>query len=278
MSMMTFRRTISAAGLVFWLACGAARGAGVDDFLRWRLVGQEETPDGGNALRFALESPPERLPWEKLEIIHHSFPRQRPGGSHGTPEVYRKNVQPDQTGINLYSGRPEKIELNARAEKDGETYYARTLVYSYGNSGRGDPESERLDSAPSWPGFFFAPGKDFYRAQAGSELTLETDAQPASVEIFEDGKLVSTLAANGEGRYRHTPPHDAKLLKSFRTDWKSLVFAGVASDGTRFSFYLPVYRAFYGRIDYRGGFAALAASMLGALAWVGWRGRKFRWP
>jgi hypothetical protein len=45
----------------------------------------------------------------------------------------------------------------------------------------------------------------------------------------------------------------------------------------RFSFYLPVYRAYYGQIDRRSGLAVLAASMLAALAWVGWRGRKFQW-
>jgi hypothetical protein len=269
---------IPAAGLVFWLACGAARGGGVDDFLRWRLIGQETTPDGGNALSFALESPPERLPWERLEIIYRSFPRRKPGsgGIHGAPEIYRKKLAPERTRIVLYSGRPEKIELNARAEKYGDLYYARTLIFTYGDSGRSDPESERLDSAPSWPGFVLA-SETFHRAQTGSELTLETGERPEAVEIFEEGSLVSTQAADGEGRYRYTPPHDPKLLKTWRSA-KSLVFAAELPERrTRFSFYLPVYRAFYGRIDYRGGLAALAASMLGALAWVGWRGRKFPW-
>lgn len=170
MTVTTFRMLVSAVGLVFWLTCGAARGGEVDDFLRWRLIGQETTRDGGNALSFALESAPERLPWGKLEIVYRSFPRQRSGsgGLYGAPEVYRKKLAPDRTRIVLYSGRPEKIELDARAEKDGDAYYARTLIFTYGDSGRGDPESERLDSAPSWPGFVLASG-NFYRAQAGSE-------------------------------------------------------------------------------------------------------------
>jgi hypothetical protein len=268
---------MSAAVLVSWLACGAARGAGVDDFLRWRLLGQEETPDGGNAFRFALESPSECLPWDDLEVIYRSFPRQRPGGVDGAPEVHRKNVRPEQTGIVLYSGRPERIELNARAEKGGRTYYARTLVHTYGASGHGDAEDEGLDSAPSWPGFSLASA-GFYRAQAGSELTFETDVRPARVEIYEDGSLAATRAADGDGRYRYTPAHDPKLSKTWRAA-KSLVFAAELPERrTRFSFYLPVYRAFYGRIDHRGGLSALGVSMLGALAWVGWRGRKFPWP
>jgi hypothetical protein len=269
--------------LALWLACGAARGAGVDDFLCWRLLGNKETPDGGTLATLALESPPGSLPWEKLEVVYRSFSRrsletcQRRRPEQESPEAYRKKLRPDRTEITLYSGRPEKIELNARAEKDGRVYYARTFVFAHGESGKNDPESERLDPAPSWPGFSFAHGKGFYRAQAGSELAVETDARLKTIEIFEDGNLVSTQAANGQGRYAYTPPHDVKRLQSFRTDWKSLVFAGVSSDGARFCFYLPVYRAYYGQIDYRGGLAALAASMLGALAWVGWRGRKFPW-
>jgi hypothetical protein len=265
-----------AATLVSWLACGAALGAGVDGFLRWRLLGQEETPDGGNAFHFALESPPECLPWDDLEIVYRSFPRQKPGGIHGAPELYRKNVKPDQTGIVLYSGRPERIELNAKAEKGSQAYYTRTLVHTYGDSGHADPEDERLDSAPSWPGFSMASA-GFYRAQTGAELTLEADPRPARAEIYEDGNLAATQAADGDGRYRYTPAHDPKLLKTWRSA-KSLVFAAELPERqTHFSFYLPVYRAFYGQIDYRGGLAALAVSMLAALAWVGRRGRKFPW-
>jgi hypothetical protein len=270
--------------LVMWLVCGAARGAGVDDFLRWRLLGNEETPDGGTLATLALESPPACLPWDRLEIIYRSFSRRSLEAYQGKrskpepPEIHRKRIAPGQTGITLYSGRPEKIELNARAERDGRLYYARTFVFAYGESGRSDPESERLDSAPPWPGFSFAHGKGVYRAQAGSELALETGARPEAVEIFEDGSLVSTQTANGEGRYTYTPPHDPKRLKSFRADWKSLVFAAELPERrTRFTFYLPVYRAYYGQIDYRSGLAALAVSMLAALAWVGWRGRKFPW-
>ncbi|MDR2787195.1 MAG: hypothetical protein LBD06_02310 [Candidatus Accumulibacter sp.] len=261
--------------LVMWLACDAARGSTIDDFLRWRLLGNVETPDGGTLVRLALESPPECLPWEKLEIIYRSFPRR---SKLEPPEIHRKKIKPDQTEITLYSGRPEKIELNARAEKDGRVYYARSFVFAYGESGKNDPESESLDSAPSWPGFSFAHGKGFYRAQAGSELALETDMRPETVKIFENGSLVSTSVANGEGRYAYTPPHDPERLKSFRTDWKSLVFAAELPERqTRFTFYLPVYRAYFGQIDYRGGLVALAASMFAALAWVGWRGRKFPW-
>jgi hypothetical protein len=76
MIVTTFRTMIPAVGLVLRLTCGAARGGGVDDFPRRRLIGQETTPDGGNALTFALESLPKRLPWERPEIVYRSFPGQ----------------------------------------------------------------------------------------------------------------------------------------------------------------------------------------------------------
>ncbi|MDR0576144.1 MAG: hypothetical protein LBI87_01045 [Candidatus Accumulibacter sp.] len=269
--------------LVSWLACGVARGAEVGDYLRWRLLGQERTPDGGSALTFALESPPDRLPWESLEVVYRVFAFQRPGSSGAPgvpapPEIYRKKAAPDETKIVLYSGRPARIELNARAEKGGQAYYARTLVHAFGESGRGDPESERLETAPSWPGFdLVASGGRYLRAQADGEVILRTGQKPARVEVFDDGSLAATLPANDEGRYGYTPSLDPKIQKTWRS-FKSLVFAAELPDArTRFSFHLPVYRAYYGRIDYRGGLAALAASALAALAWVGWRGRKFRW-
>ncbi|MDR3221193.1 MAG: hypothetical protein LBU46_04175 [Candidatus Accumulibacter sp.] len=262
---------ISILGLVLLLVYGVARGVGIDDFLRWRLIGQKGSPDGGTLTTLALESPREGLPWERLEIVYRSFSRR------GPPEIYRKNVTPNQSEIELYSGHPEKIELNARAEKDGVAYYARSIVFAYGDSGRSDPGSERLDSTPSWPGFSVASER-FYRAQAGSELTLQTDARPEHVEIYENGSLVSTPTPNDAGYYSYTPPHDPKLLKSWRSAWKSLVFAAeLPRRRIRFSFYLPVYRAYYGQVDYRGGLAVLAVAMLAALAWVGWRGRKFQW-
>jgi hypothetical protein len=278
---------IANAALVFLFACGAARGDGIDDFLRWRLLGQEALRDGGNLLTCALESPPGRVPWDSLEVIYRAFPGRASASSGlaGQVEIYRKKIAPERSEIVLYSGRPERIELNARAEKDGQSYYARLLVYSHGESGKRDAESERLDSAPSWPGFTLASGGGFFRAQAGSEVTLRAlpaalsaNIRPASVEVFEDGSLVASLPADGEGVYRHTPAHDPKIQNTYRSAWKSLLFAAALPEQrTRFSFYLPVYRAYYGQIDLDGGVSVAAASALAALAWVGWKARKFPW-
>ncbi|MDR1708683.1 MAG: hypothetical protein LBS70_03095 [Candidatus Accumulibacter sp.] len=266
--------------LILCLACGAALGAGVDDFLRWRLLALEKVPDGGNRLRFALEGAAERRPWDALEVVYRAFPLRRPGSPGdpaAAPEIRRKKAAPNATEIVLYSGRPERIELNARAEKDGRVYYARTLVHSFGESGRGDPESELVDAAPSWPGFEIAPGGYYFSAQAGREVSLRAEPRPARVEVFDDGRLAATLPGAGDAPFRYTPPPGDETRRGGFGASRPLVFAAESPPGARFSLYLPVHRAYYGQLDFKGGLLTLAASMLAALAWVGWRGRKFPW-
>jgi hypothetical protein len=263
--------------------CGLAWASPADAYLRWRLLEQEKLPDGGSQLTFALESPPQGLPWDALDIVYLSWPMPRSRASSrphppAPPEAFRGKAAPDQASFVLYSGRPEGIELNARAEKDGRVYYARSFVYAHGESGRSDPESERLDLAPSWPGFsLVASGGRYYRAQTGSEVILRTELAPAHVKVFDGGHLSALLSARDGGLYRYTPLDDPETGKTWRSA-KSLVFAAELPDArTRVSFHLPIFRAYYGKLDYPGGLWMLAASALSALAWVLWQGRKFPW-
>jgi hypothetical protein len=124
-------------------------------------------------------------------------------------------------------------------------------------------------------------GGNFFRVQAGAELTIRITPAPNRLRIFENLVLTERPIVNGEGLYRYTPPHEASLSRSGYGAKKDLLFVADLPGGrdapSRLSFYLPVYRAFYGQISYRGGLAVLLSAILAALALIWHWNRRFPW-
>jgi hypothetical protein len=180
--------------------------------------------------------------------------------------------------LSVYSGRTEKIELCAKTCLEGAIYYARTVIHCYGESGNPDLQWKRADAVPEWPGFRFEPQDDFYRAQTGAPITVKCVPAPLSVEVFENREAAATLNSNENGVYSYISPHDKNLSQSGYSAKKDLVFVALLPDdsGTA-SFYLPVYRAFYGQANLKGGLAVLSVIILLSFVFVTARGREFRW-
>jgi hypothetical protein len=246
------------------------------DFVWWRITGQGRTPDGGMTVDLELIGPDGAL--DDAEVAYKSTPRHGSGGasSYGPVEAYRKKFN---SPFSIYSGRTERIELMASVLIEGRKFYASAAFSCYGESGRSDQDSERVDTAPGWPSFHLVTdtkSQIFYRAQTGTPVTLSIEGSPSSVIVFEKG--VPAAAFPGQsGTYSYTPPHDRELAESGYSAKNDLVFAASLPDGSVTSFYVPVFRAFYGQINLAGGLAVLASGALLSLGLVWRAGRRFPW-
>ena len=258
------------------LVCANACGySGNDALFQWRLVNQERNEDGGRTMIFRLEGlgKEEGVP----DVIYKSSQRKnRRDRTLEPPEFYRK--QAGQTDFRIYSGRPELIELWARIRRGNGFHYAQTLFAAFGQSGLSDRESERIESFPDWPAFRLSAGKNFYRAQTGTELTVQITPIPVGMSIYENRVLKSKPPVDANGLYRYTPPHEANLSKSGFSSKKDLLFvAALPNRQGALSFYLPVFRAYYGQISLKSGLAILLSSVILSLAFIWFMNRKFPW-
>lgn len=254
--------------------------------LAFRLAGQERQQDGGLVFTYDL-LPPAAGPLRDLEAVYGGGRRQGRGASghfdHPT-EFYRLPVSPGRP-VSISSGRSELLDIRARARQGSTWYYAQTLANAFGRSKRPETGAERLASAPDWPGFQLIGGEKFYRAQTGQPITLRLAERPAGrparvtvVESFEGKISAWALPVNAEGLYRHTPAHEANLAKSGYGGQKDVWFvADLPDQQAVISFYLPVYRAFYGQTSPGGGLAVLLAAALATLLWVRRWNRAFPW-
>ncbi|MDR2507044.1 MAG: hypothetical protein LBD67_03480 [Candidatus Accumulibacter sp.] len=270
------------AGLFFTLllACANACGlSGNDALFQWRLVNQERNEDGGRTMIFQLEGigKEEGIP----DVIYKSSPRKNRrdrNRTFGPPEFYRKQTGAGQTDFRIYSGRPELIELWARIRRGNGFHYAQTLFAAFGQSGLSDRQSERMESFPDWPAFRLSAGKNFYRAQTGTELTVQITPVPVGMRIYENRVPRSNPSVDAKGLYRYTPPHEANLSKSGFSSKKDLLFVADLPDGQgALSFYLPVFRAYYGQISLKSGLAVLLFTVMLSLAFIWFLNRKFPW-
>lgn len=251
---------------------GAAAADDEMDFLHWRMVSQDKTRDGGMRVSFTLCLPRGA---EDLEVAYRTMPR---GGSGGEPETYRKRpdgIDGDAASVTIYSGREENVELMARARRGDAWQYASAVFSCFGESGNADPDAERGGGA-EWPVFHVETGPYYFRAQTGMPLKLSLDSGPESILVFERGVPAGAIPRDAPGGYTYVPPNDDELSEAGYTAKKDVVLAAAAHSGL-VSFYVPVYRAFYGKTDLRGGIATLSASALAVSALVIRSGRRFPW-
>jgi hypothetical protein len=277
-------RVLKAA--IFLLLCGADPGRaapGALDFMWWRAMGSARTADGGMTVEYELYMPPGMENQSDAEIFVLSSVRLGTSSTraYAAPEIFRETAKVRSGSplkVILYSGRTERMELRVTVRSGDWVYRAGTVVNCYGESGKNGLGMERTDAAPDWPGLQLAMGDGFYRAQAGSPVMVKCGAAPEFVEIFENGKLAARAAPDENALFSYVPPHEDALSKAGYSAKKDLVFVAADPDGRgKTTFYLPVYRAYYGRSNIRGGLAALSASAAASLAFLWARGRKFRW-
>ncbi|MDR1368445.1 MAG: hypothetical protein LBJ76_07005 [Candidatus Accumulibacter sp.] len=262
-------------------AHGSPPGYPEQEVFGFRLVSQERNGDGAYVSTFRLDGIGENGTNATPHIVYRAAARQSRAGARGTyttPEFYRKQIGTGTSSFNIPSGRSEQIELWARIRRGDTFHYAQTLFAAFGQSGRGHEDAERLDSLPDWPTFRLSSAETFYRAQTGSELTFQIQPIPVEVSVFENQVPVARLPADGEGFYRYTPPHEVYLAKAgFSAKKDVLIVADLPDDKGRVSFYLPVFRAFYGQANLLGGLIVLSGSMAFSLALVWLRSKKFPW-
>jgi hypothetical protein len=250
----------------------------------WRLLKQERSGDGvyvstfrleGIGVGNALETP------DAPEIVYRASSREgrgRSGRIYASPEFYRGRIEPGASLFSLRSGRSEQILLWARIRRGDAIHYAQTLFAAFGQSGQGHEDAERLDSPPDWPTFGLSNVETFYRAQTGAEIAFHIRPAPVEVRVFEDRLLVARPPVNGEGFYRYTPPHEAELSSASYSSKKDLLIVADLPNGQdRISFYLPVFRAFYGQPDLKGGLSVLLTGATFSLTLVWFWNRRFRW-
>jgi hypothetical protein len=141
-----------------------------------------------------------------------------------------------------------------------------------------DPDAERVDAAPEWPNFRLVDWEGYYRAQTGTPISVKIDPLSPSVRVFENQFEISVVEADENGAFTYVPPHDKALSRSGASAKKDLIFEAILPDnhGTA-SFYLPVYRAYYGQTSLKGGLAVMSASVFLGLGFVAAWNRRFRW-
>ncbi|MDR1915441.1 MAG: hypothetical protein LBQ58_02580 [Synergistaceae bacterium] len=251
------------------------------DFLWLNMTGQSRTRDGGMVASFDLHVPSGARA-DDVEVVYRAMSRAGTGAerSYGAPEAFRKRPEKSGSGtmsVTVYSGRTETIELMASARIGDTRHYASTVFSCFGESGNADPDAERMDSMPDWPAFKIDAGRYYFRAQTGIPIELSLDSGPSAIGIFEARAPAPDVMRNQSGGYIYTPPHDEELADAGYTAKKDVVFTAMMPDGVNISFYLPVYRAFYGQTDLRGGLGVLSGSAAVCLALVAQAGRRFKW-
>ncbi|MDR1275367.1 MAG: hypothetical protein LBL72_03140 [Candidatus Accumulibacter sp.] len=277
--------TIFAALLAVFFAHPGARAAALErraqEVFAWRLVNQERGDDGAFTSTFSLEGWGTGDASGTPEIVYRAARREGRGSGtnrYAAPEFYRAKIEAGASRFSIRSNRSEQLELWAKIRRGDAIHYAQTLFAAFGQSGRGHENAEALDSPPDWPAFALSSVGTFYRAQTGVELAFRVRPTPVGLTIFENRAPVARPSVNAEGFYRYTPPHEAGLAKAGFSAKKDLLIVADLPDGrSRVSFYLPIYRAFHGQADVKGGLSVLlaGAAFASTLVWL-WS-RKFPW-
>lgn len=243
-----------------------------------RMAGQERTGDNGVKTSYELMCSSRSMKISGLELFFFSTTRREAGGV--VTEIYTKDFS-ELNGkyyVDIYSGRPEKIALFAKANVGEQRFYAGTLLSGYGQSGKMDTEARLIETMPDWPRLNLAGEEFFYYAQTGTPLNIRIENGPQAMGVFENNTFIGARALDGAGFYTYTPPHDKKLSHGGNSAKKDLVFVVAPDDGRgAVSLYLPVYRAYLGQISVKGGLGVMAASAFLCLVLVLYRGRRFRW-
>ena len=249
------------------------------DHIWWRMTGQERTRSNSVVTSYELLFSRSRndMKLSGIEVILIST--KRGGAGEKISEIYAKDIyEIDGTyRVDIYSGGNEKFVLLAKARAGEKQFYARTLLRGFGQSGATGHEATRIEAIPDWPKLRLAGEEFFFRAQTGTPLNVYIENAEV-VHIFENSTLIYTLTPDDATFYTYIPPHDTALSRAGYSAKNDLVFVAELKNGSdTVSLYLPVYRAFYGRISLKGGLGVTAASALFCLASVLYRGRRFRW-
>jgi hypothetical protein len=267
--------------MIFHTGLSCTAWGGEPDSMWWRVAGSQKTRDGGMSFDFELHmTGGHEMPTDVdifcVSSVRHGTSQTR---TYGPPDVFRKSVAGDSNPllVTVYSGRAERIEIRAGASFGGRRYYAGTVVYGYGESGKFDPDALRVEAAPEWPGLSLVAGENFYRAQTGTPISVKCAPAALSVKVFENRSSAGELEADANGAYIYIPPHDETLSRSGYRSKKDIVFEAALPDGLGVaSFYIPVYRAFYGQTNIWGGLALLLATAFISLGFVAVWGRRFK--
>ncbi|MDR1607238.1 MAG: hypothetical protein LBT38_02355 [Deltaproteobacteria bacterium] len=255
-----------------------AQNLGFRDFIWWRLISQSQSPDGGHLIVYQLESQaPDYL--DDLEVTFKLSPYQRLGGVRAYLEgsYFRKIINSKQRRFVFYGGQSAKLDIWAKARRGDKWLTAQTIASTFGQSGLTDPEATPLeDKELAGPQWTLAGSERFYRAQTGQLFELELSLAPTAVKIFEDLVTMANLRPSEKGLYRHVSQQTQDQAQSgYTASKKDLVFVGYWGETGAASFSLPVYRAYYGQLDYPKGFLVMGVFLLGTIGLVKAQSRRF---
>ncbi|MDR1085952.1 MAG: hypothetical protein LBP22_14130 [Deltaproteobacteria bacterium] len=248
------------------------------NFMWWQMTDQSQAPDGGHLIYYNLNLR-EQAGTEDLEVIFLFSPYRKDGAvrAFGTGQFYKKLVAPNQRKFTFYGGQSGKMEVFAKARTGGRTFYAQTIMSTFGQSGLTDPEAVPAEMSLDWPKWRLGQGDRFYRAQVGRPLDLSFSQNPNFVQVFEDQVVMGNFRFQGRGPYVYTPSPGQGLARSGYTARKTdLVSVAFLDNGDRASFSLPVYRAYYSQLDYNKGFLVMGIFLAGTLGLVTAKGRRFQ--
>jgi hypothetical protein len=250
----------------------------------WKMIGQTSAQDTGMTTTLKLHCPVDKNAMGKVEVYYRirTWERVDRALKYGQPQVFRKLLEINESPsiLDFHSGQAENIEVWARAEINGKTYFSGTIFNNYGHGEKSHPnseDSEAVSSMPEWPvlGILHL---NFYYAQTGQSIRLESSGfSPEALSVYQD-KISVAVIPNQAGQFQYTPPHDPELSRLKFSAYKDLVFvANLPSDGGQTSFYLPLYRAYRGQTDLKSSVIVLLGSILLSLGWVFLKNRSFRW-
>jgi hypothetical protein len=245
------------------------------------MNGYFQSADGGHQTECALmvNGPAELT---DLEVVFLLSPYQRSGAqrAYGAGTFFQKAVAPGQREFVFYSGLTARLDVWAKGRLDGQETYAQTILSTFGQSGLSDPTAKPLSQGPDWPSWSLAEAHRYYRAQTGTPLEVRFPGNPKLVQVFEDQIVMANYPGESNGLYRYVSTIDYGLARKGYVERKrDVAFVAYDRDGSgQASFSLPVYRAYYGQLDYKKGLAVFWAFFLGSMALVGLKGQRFKGP
>jgi len=247
--------------LIFLMSvCGRAFAAdsGPASFIWWSVGTGGSLPDGRFEQTLTLES------WPTIAVEQPDV-WLRVSAGRGGDALWRKCewASSNPWTLIVQSDEYASVTAFARAEIDGQPYFAQTRLVLYGQSKEKVTSREGSGEGPDWPEFRVRSSGESYWPQTGHEFSVSLNKEVRKdMEVWNgEGELLDEMHNSGTV-YKYTPPHDPALNWAGTSASKPLIFVARIDEGGTASFTQLVHRSRFAGMNKKAGLTVFTAAFL----------------
>jgi hypothetical protein len=229
-----------------------------DSFIWWSVGTGGILPDGRFEQPLTLETWPV-ITVEQPEVW------LRVNAGRGAAALWRKGewASSDPWTLIVQSDDYAVVNAFARAEIDGQSYFAQTRLTLYGQSKETGKNREGSGEGPDWPDFQVRSNGGLYWPQTGQEFSVSLSKEvQENMEVWSGGgELLDEMRHSGTV-YTYTPPHDPALNWAGTNASKPLIFVARINEGGAASFTQIVHRSRFAGLNKKAGLTVFTAAFL----------------